>query len=119
MQCVVSSTSQVRSDLASDWAANNGLDFFQVSAVSCVACCAVVFHAAHDAFGVHVARAGFLDDGFGLHAVLNCEHVCVRVGRPQAPPSQNVDAPFVALAQAFQRNYEEKAVAFVDACRNF
>lgn len=38
---------------------------------------------------------------------------------PQAPPAQNVDAPFLALAQAFQRNYEEKATAFEEACRNF
>lgn len=59
---------QVRAELASDWATNNGLDFFQVSA---------------------------------------------------APPAQNVDAPFLALAQAFQRNYEERAAAFVEACRNF
>lgn len=36
-----------------------------------------------------------------------------------APPAQNVEAPFNALAQAFHRSYEEKTAAFTDASRNF
>jgi transport family protein 27 len=38
---------------------------------------------------------------------------------PQVPPGTDIDAPFVALAKAFHRNYEEKVAAYIDACRNY
>lgn len=38
---------------------------------------------------------------------------------PQNPPGKDVEAPFMALATTFHRNYEEKVGAFQDACRNY
>lgn len=35
------------------------------------------------------------------------------------PPGKNIDAPFVTIAKAFHKSYEEKVAAFQDACRNY
>lgn len=47
---------QVREELASEWAANNGLDFFQVSAVSSTA--VVVLHCTRAAAAPQQGRGG-------------------------------------------------------------
>lgn len=35
------------------------------------------------------------------------------------PPGKDVEAPFVALAKAFLKSYEEKVAAYKDACQNY
>ncbi|KAJ9525659.1 hypothetical protein QJQ45_003340 [Haematococcus lacustris] len=35
------------------------------------------------------------------------------------PPGSNVDAPFLAIAKACLKSYDERVTAFQDACRNY
>lgn len=38
---------------------------------------------------------------------------------PQAPPGQNIEAPFVAVAKSVYKSYLEKTATYLDACQNY
>lgn len=105
---------QVADEVAVVWANNNGLEFFPVSSVGGLPnCCLTLI--------ILSAETHITCHGLGPYPQI-CPSLIPHPWRPscvvrnidptrcrmQVPPGKDVDAPFLALAKAFHKAYEEK-----------
>jgi hypothetical protein len=54
-----------------------------------------------------------------MYSITSLLQLALSLSRPQVPPGKDIEAPFLSIAKACHKSYEEKVNAFQDACRNY